>query len=390
MILSEADKAQYNGIPARAHGSDFNPFPLTLLQVHLRHEHKNYMRRGNMKLAVEKVLTIIEDVEREGRKRKMYWGGRECRRAFMITTAVRDALRLDLTPEHREDAMLVQKQRDYTKELKEKTNAAQAVEARGEGVPTPQEKGKKRAATSDLETPPAEAPRRGDSAHPRGTHQYPASQQYDFDEQSEYDDPPPPKRHPLSTKSSFNIHGGSHVWHLTANQSHNTIYIHGGTNYIYLTKEMKPEAKHQPGVQDVAGKHAVSKASAAATLDGRGDDNGSGKHAPQDPPPVTKPDKGKRRADQDLQQRRRSAQTSRPPSKAGRVQTEMSEKERLRPRHSPRFTAEHDKKMRPPPPLSKSRRSESCNMYIQKPRHRYRSTWQSRSHLRSRDTSMYI
>lgn len=52
-MLPEEDKAQYDGIPAWADGTDYNPFLLTLLQMHFRHELYKYKRRCNMELAAK-------------------------------------------------------------------------------------------------------------------------------------------------------------------------------------------------------------------------------------------------------------------------------------------------------------------------------------------------
>jgi hypothetical protein len=117
MMLPEEDKAQYDGIPAWADGTDYNPFPHTLLQVHLRYELKKYNRRGNMELVVKQVLPIVRAVEREGLAQV---DRKETPRAFMLKTAIRDVLRLDLTVEHRQFAKLVQTQREYTQALKSK------------------------------------------------------------------------------------------------------------------------------------------------------------------------------------------------------------------------------------------------------------------------------
>jgi hypothetical protein len=312
----------------------------------------------------------------------------ETRRAFMLTTGIREVLRLDLTAEHWQFAKLVQKQREYTQALKNKMKE-DAAEAQGSAASTSQDRGKRRAAPLEPEARATKVSRLDEIPRPQGVHQYHFA--LDSDDEYVYDDPTPqpvvPKALPIDSNSNFYITDGSHVWHLVANQNHNTINIHSGTNHIYLDGEPRTETKTK--------RHAEAEVEFEVQ-------NVAGKHAMQASPPSAKQDKGKARVDNlttvaqppeaSAQPDPRSIGTRPQPREVGQKPA-MSEKERLRPRPDAErsissIRREHDKHMIAPPPLPKSRRSKSRDslMYNQKPR----SPPPKPRRSESRDSFVYI
>jgi hypothetical protein len=57
LMFPQADKEQYDGIPDWANGTEVNPMPTTLRQVHLHHELLKYLRCGKPTLAV--IMRIV-------------------------------------------------------------------------------------------------------------------------------------------------------------------------------------------------------------------------------------------------------------------------------------------------------------------------------------------
>jgi hypothetical protein len=260
----------------------------------------------------------------------------EYQRAFMITAAVRDALRVDLKPEHRKFSMLLLKQHEYAEEMKKGKDGATKTNGQEDAAPV-KDKGKKRAASPAPEgratkvqrrddggrrdTPakqplkesafkpvfkkpsatqvqpqkpaepqvqhkPAEAevqPEKPAETQPKKPAETQAQPQKPTEVQAEPPKPTEPTAEPqkpaetqdhgIKTNNtmpplndilpkgiySFHVTEGTHVWHLTANQNHNTIHIHGSTNHIYLNGEPKTEAKHQAELEPAVGVEAAAR-----------------------------------------------------------------------------------------------------------------------------------